>query len=190
MCPVHQDKTAPLPTQPSAGEGSLTIWIERTPRGLTFAADSHHHDANHPETKTQDRRKDILAFRTIMHSIKAFMLDVRVNVNHIYTHSKSEEKELQLSSAFASLAVLNHEIIAVVVASQTVTQEGSRLSGVFTENPRFDDRKTSAASEPILLTPDVPRQFKEFEEEMKKRGGFDDANILNQYIDKVLYSQG
>ncbi|KIJ95741.1 hypothetical protein K443DRAFT_108324, partial [Laccaria amethystina LaAM-08-1] len=109
---------------------------------------------------------------------------------HIYTHSKSEEKELQLSSAFASLAVLNHEIIAVVVASQTVTQEGSRLSGVFTENPRFDDRKTSAASEPILLTPDVPRQFKEFEEEMKKRGGFDDANILNQYIDKVLYSQG
>jgi len=194
---MHQGETAPLPTQPSAGEGFIDYWIERTPRGLTFAADSHHHEANHPEMKTQDRRKDILAFQTIMHLSKAFMLDGRDNVGHIHANSEIEENELELSSAFASLAVLNHEILAVVVKDDrnkpvVISEpEGmNRLSGVFTQNPRFDDPEASASTEPMLSTPDVPSQFKEFKEERKKHGGFDDTNILNEYIDIVLHSQG
>jgi len=128
------------------------------------------------------------------------MLDGHDNVGHIHANSEIEENELELSSVFASLAVLNHEILAVVVKDdrnkpvQAVVisePEGmNRLSGVFTQNPRFNDPEASASTEPMLLTPDVPSQFKEFEEERKKHGDLDDANILNQYIDKVLHSQG
>jgi hypothetical protein len=178
-----------------------------------LAVDSYHHEANHPETKRGDRRKDILAFRTIMHLSKAFMLDRHIKTGHVQADSKTEEMELQLSSAFASLAVLEHEDLAVAVKEDSwtnphepvnaiitstmdepmlaiVTSTPQRMNGVVARNLRSDDRKVSASTEPMLSTPNVPRQFKEFEEEMKKRGGFDDANILNQYIDKVLHLQG
>ena len=135
-----------------------------------------------------------------MHFSKAFMLDGRNTTGHIHANSKTEKDELELSSAFASLAVLQHEILAVVVkddnrnkpvqAIVTSAPQPNRVSGVFTQNPRVDDREASAVTEPMLSTPDAPSQFKEFEEERKKRGDFDDVNIFNQYIDEVLHSQG
>ena len=174
-------------------------------------ADSHHHEANHPETKTQDRRKDILAFQTVMHFSMAFMLDGRIKTSHILTNSKREKNKLKLSSAFASLAVLEHENLAVAVKgnSQTnpdehvnaiitstmdepvhaaITSTPQRMNGVIAWNAHSNDRK--ALAKPMLSTPVVPSQFKEFEEERKKCGDFDDINILNQYIGKVLHSQG
>ena len=148
-----------------------------------------------------------------MHFSKAFMLDGHIKTGHIQANSKTEEKELQLSSVFASLAVLEHEDLAVAVKEDSrtnphepvhaiitstmdepvhtiVTSARQRMNGVVTRNLRSDDRNVSASTEPMLSKPNVPSQFKEFEEERKKRGGFDDTNILNQYIDKVLHSQG
>jgi hypothetical protein len=175
-----------------------------------LAADPHHHEANHPETKRRHCRKDILAFRTIMHFSKAFMLDGHIKTGHIQANSKTEQKELQLSSAFASLAVLEHEDLAVAVKDDSWTNPHepvhaiitstmdepvraiatSRMNGVVTRNLRSDDRNASASTEPVLSTPNVPSQFKEFEEERKKGCDLDDTSILNQYIDKILHSQG
>lgn len=173
-----------------------------------MAADSHHHEAKNPETNTQDRRKDILAFRTIMHLSAAFMLlEPRNDTGH--TRLRKEEKiQLGLSSAFASLAVLEHEVLAVVVRHdddvanpsdpvraivtskpQALQGPTGNMNGVFTQNPRFDDK--NASTQPILSTPGVPSQFKEF------RKGFHpdntssrDFNILNFYMSNVLLSQG
>jgi len=144
----------------------------------------------------------------IMHFSAALMPDVRIKTDHIQTNSQREKDELELSSVFASLGVLKHEVLAVAVkedfwtkpyepvhAILTSTPVPStppveRMNGVFTQNPRFDDRKASSSTKPMLSTPDVPSQFKEFEEERKKLGDFDDISILNKYIDDVLHSQG
>ncbi|KAF8951654.1 hypothetical protein BDZ97DRAFT_1931961 [Flammula alnicola] len=191
MYPMHQGETASPPTQIQSP-----------------SADSHHHEAKNPETNTQDRRKDILAFRTIMHLSAAFMLlEPRNDTGH--TRLRKEEKiQLGLSSAFASLAVLEHEVLAVVVRHdddvanpsdpvraivtskpQALQGPTGNMNGVFTQNPRFDDK--NASTQPILSTPGVPSQFKEF------RKGFHpdntssrDFNILNFYMSNVLLSQG
>lgn len=138
------------------------------------------------------------------------MIDGRIYTGHIQADSNREKNELKLSSAFASLAVLENEDHAVafkkasrtdpfepvhvVITSTThepphvtVTSAPQRMNGVFTEEPRSDDLE---ATEQMLRTPDIPSQFKEFKKERRKRGGFDDTEIWSQYIDNVLPSQG
>ena len=127
-----------------------------------------------------------------MHFSTAFMLDEHIKAGHSQANSKREKNELKLSSVFASLAVLEHPDLAVAVKddSQTnpnepvntiitstmdepvhaiVTSTPQRVNGVFTRNLRSDDRKASASTEPMLLTPDAPSQFKEFEEERDRK---------------------
>jgi hypothetical protein len=146
-----------------------------------------------------------------MHFSAAFRLEQRDNESNLRATSKKEKYQLALSSAFATLAVLDHEVLAVVVNEyslanskepvqaivtststepilSTVTSKPFQVNGVFTQNPR-SDQKQSAPPNPILLTPSVPSQFKEYEEKMKLRS-YDDRYILKSYINEVLHSQG
>ncbi|KAF8971465.1 hypothetical protein BDZ97DRAFT_1936663 [Flammula alnicola] len=106
-----------------------------------------------------------------MHFSAAFMLlEPRNDTGHIRL-STAEKIQLELSSAFASLAVLDDEVLAVVVrhdddianpsdpvraiiTSRPLQGPTGNMNGVFTQNLHFDDK--NASTQPILSTPGVP----------------------------------
>ncbi|KDR65339.1 hypothetical protein GALMADRAFT_49554, partial [Galerina marginata CBS 339.88] len=132
-----------------------------------------------------------------IHLSTAFMLEPPNGIDHI-PRSSSQKLELQLSSSFASLAVLRREVIGVVVKD---VNRGNPLQAIVTCTPQTgeevpvngvmpgsDGQKASVSTKATLVSPGIPRKFKKFKKE--RMSSTNKGNVLDSYIKEVLQSQG
>lgn len=127
-----------------------------------------------PISLSEDIPRKILAFRTITTLLSRIQQEQAFRISESEeTFSEQDNLELKLSSAFSTIAVIDHEIIAVVIertrellkvtacaqtsvneSSLTTTSPSGHISKafrfIFAQNYRRDDTQ-SASSEPTII---------------------------------------